>query len=64
MATPDEEMKATEQRMRKAFEALMRYVDRPASEPPDTKLHRRLADELTMANANYVRLVSKLKPSS
>ena len=50
--------------MRQAFEALVKYLDRPDSNPPDIKLHRRLADDLTLATARYVMLVSKLKPSS
>jgi len=61
MATLDEEMKAAEHRMRKAFELLVKYLDRPDSEPSDMKLHRRLADDLTLANAHYVALVYKLK---
>ena len=64
MATSDEEMKVAEQRMRQAYDALIEYVERPASQPADIKLHRRLADDLTLANAHYLTLVSKLKPSS
>jgi len=64
MATLDEEIRDAEKRLRQAYDALMEYVDRPASQPTDIKLHRRLADDLTLANAHYVTLVSKLKPSS
>jgi len=64
MATSDEEMKVAEQRMRQAYDALIAYVERPESQPTDIKLHRRLANDLTLANAHYVTLVSKLKASS
>jgi outer membrane lipopolysaccharide assembly protein LptE/RlpB len=64
MTTFDEELRAAEYKMRQAFEALVKYLDRPDSNPPDIKLHRRLADDLTLATARYVMLVSKLKPSS
>jgi hypothetical protein len=63
MATFDDEIKATEKKLRQAYNALIEYVERPASQPVDIKLHRRLADDLTLANAHYVTLVSKLKPS-
>jgi hypothetical protein len=49
--------------MRQVFEAPVKYFDRPDSDPPDIKFHRRLADDLTLAIARYVTLVSKLKPS-
>ena len=64
MATLEEEIKIVEQRMRKAYEALIAYVDRPASEPVNIKLHRKLADDLTLANSHYVSLVAKQKASS
>ena len=64
MATLDEEIKAAEKRMREAYDALIEYVERPPSQPADIGLHRRLADDLTLANAHYVTLVSKLKSSS
>jgi len=64
MATLDDEIKAAEKKMRQAYDALIEYVERPASQPADIKLHRRLVDDLTLANAHYVTLVSKLKPSS
>jgi hypothetical protein len=64
MTTSDEETKVAEQRMRQAYDALIAYVERPESQPTDIKLHRRLADDLTLANAHYVTLVSKLKASS
>jgi hypothetical protein len=63
MTTFDEELRSAEYKMRQAFEALVKYVDRPDSETPDIKLHRRLADDLTLATTRYVTLVSKLKPS-
>jgi hypothetical protein len=59
MATLDEEIKAAEKRMRQAYDALIEYVQRPASQPTDIKLHRRLADDLTLA-PHYVTLVAKL----
>jgi len=58
MATLDEEIKAAEKRMRQAYDAIIEYVERPASQP--NKAARCLADDLTLANAHYVRLVSKL----
>jgi hypothetical protein len=64
MATLDDELKAAEKKMRQAYDALIEYVERPASQPADIKLHRRLADDLILANSHYVTLVSKLKPSS
>lgn len=64
MTTFDEELRSAEHKMRQAFEALLRYLDRPDAEPPDIKVHRRLADDLTLAAARYVTLVSRLKPSS
>jgi hypothetical protein len=63
MTTLHDELIAAEHKMRQAFEALVKYLDRPDSEAPDIKLHRRLADDLTLATARYVTLVSKLKPS-
>lgn len=63
MTTSDEELKSAEHKMRQAFEALAKYLDRPDSDLPEIKLHRRLADDLTLATARYVMLVSKLKPS-
>ena len=64
MATLEADIKAAESRMRKAYEALMAYVERPAAQPSDTKLHCRLADDLALANNQYVVLVAKQKPSS
>lgn len=61
MTTLDEEITAAEQKLRQAFAALIEYLDRPDSEPRDIKLHRRLADDLTLATARYMMLVSKLK---
>ena len=63
MAKLDDEIKAAEKKMRQAYDALIEYVERPAFQPADIKLHRRLADDLTLANALYVTLVSKLRPS-
>lgn len=59
----DEEIKSAEHKLRQSFEALIRYLDRPDSEPRDVKLHRRLADDLTLVTVRYVTLVSKLKSS-
>jgi len=42
----DEEIEFAEHKLRQSFEALIRYLDRPDSEAPDIKLHRRLADDL------------------
>jgi hypothetical protein len=64
MAILDEDIKAAEKRMCQAYHALVEYVDRSASQPPDIKLNHRLADDLTLANAQYMTLVSKLKSSS
>ena len=61
MATFEDELTTAEHRLRQAFEALARYLDRPDSELPDVKLHHRLADDLTLATARYVTLVAKLK---
>jgi hypothetical protein len=63
MATLDDEIKAAEKKMRQAYDALIEYVERPVSQPADIRLHRLLADDLTLANAHYVTLVSKLKAS-
>ncbi len=62
MPTFDEELTSAEHKMRQAFETLVKYLDRPVSDPLDIKLHRRLADDLTLATARYVMLVSKMKP--
>jgi len=62
MPTFDEELTSAEHKMRQAFETLVKYLDRPDSDPLDIKLHRRLADDLTLATARYVMLVSKMKP--
>ena len=64
MATLDDDLISAEHKLRQAFEALINYIDRPDLEPPEIRLHRRLADDLTLATARYVTLVSKLKPSS
>jgi hypothetical protein len=64
MATLQEEIKAAEVRVRKAYDALMAYVERPESQPSEVKLHCRLADDLALANNQYVVLVAKQKPSS
>ncbi len=64
MSTLDDELITAEHKLRQAFEALMKYVDRPDSEPPDTRLHRQLADDMTLASARYATLVSKLTISS
>jgi uncharacterized protein YecT (DUF1311 family) len=64
MTTLEEEIKAAEARMRKAYNALMAYVERPAVQPSNVKLHCRLADDLALANNHYVVLVAKQKPSS
>jgi hypothetical protein len=64
MATLNDEIKAAEKKMRQAYDALIEYVERPASQPTHIKLHRLLADDLTLAHAHYVTLGSKLKPSS
>jgi hypothetical protein len=62
MTMLEEEIRSAEHKLRQSFEALIRYLDRPDSEAPDIKLHRRLADDLTLVTARYVTLVSKLKP--
>lgn len=64
MTTLGDELISAEHNLRQAFEALIKYLDRPDSEPPDIKLHRQLADDLTLANARYVTLISKWKSSS
>lgn len=64
MPTPEEEIMSAEHKLRQSFEALIKYLDRPDSEPPDIKLHRRLADDLTLVTARYVMHVSKLKSSA
>ena len=64
MATLDEEIKAAEEKMRRAYAALIAYVNRSESEPTDIKLHCRLADDLTLANAHYLTLVRKQRASS
>ena len=42
MTTFDEELRSAEHKTRQAFEALVKYLDRPDSRPPDIKLQRRL----------------------
>jgi hypothetical protein len=64
MGTLDDELITAEHKLRQAFEAPIKHVDRPDSEPPDIKLHRQLADDMTLASARYVTLVSKLTISS
>jgi hypothetical protein len=64
MTMLEEEIKAAEARMRKAYDALMAYVERSAVQPSNVKLHCRLADDLALANNHYVVLVAKQKPSS
>ncbi len=47
IATLDDDLISAEHKRRQAFEALINYIDRPDLEPPDIRLHRRLADDLT-----------------
>jgi len=47
----DDDLISAEHKRRQAFEALINYIDRPDLEPPDIRLHRRLADDLTLATA-------------
>ena len=51
MTTLAEELRSAEHKPRQSFEALIKYLDRPDNELPDIKLHRRLADDLTLVTA-------------
>ena len=58
MATLEEEIKAAERRMSQAYDALMAYVNRPASQPADIKLHRKRgslgrADDAKSSSRHY-----------
>ena len=56
-----EEVKATERKMNEAKIALQRYTERPPNDPPDHKLHRRLAEELKRATDHYLTSVINLR---
>ncbi len=47
--------------MNEAKIALQRYTERPPNDPPDHKLHRRLAEELKRATDDYLTSVINLK---
>jgi len=64
VTTLERELQAAEARIRQAYAALMVYIERPETQPSDTKLHRTLADDLALANNHYVVLVARQKPSS
>ena len=49
------EVKAAEQKMTAAHGALRRYIERPASQPQDIKLHIQLADKAYCAHDEYLR---------
>jgi hypothetical protein len=55
-----QEVKAAEERMKKAYVALKVYVSRPDALQNDMELHRRLAEELRQATNDYTRLVFDL----
>jgi hypothetical protein len=55
-----QDVKAAEQKLNAAKTALQGYVDRPASQAADHKLHRRLAEELKQATDEYVKQVIAL----
>ncbi len=57
-----EEVYAAEQRMNKARDALLAYVQRPPSQPADGQLHRELAEQLKRATDDYATAVAQLKP--
>ena len=59
--TTIEDVKAAERKMNEAKIALQRYTERPPNDPPDHKLHRRLAEELKRAADDYLTSVINLK---
>jgi hypothetical protein len=61
MPPTPEELAASWNRVTAAFEALNAYIERMDREP-DIQLHRRLSDDLTNANDEYLNLVAQLRP--
>lgn len=55
------EVRAAEERMKKAQARMRAYVERPEDEPGDANLHRELAAALKETTAEYVRLASELQ---
>jgi hypothetical protein len=60
MATPQQVAEAQE-RMRRAQEARLVYVERPEPRTVDVAKHKRLADELKRCTDECIRLVSELR---
>jgi argininosuccinate lyase len=56
-----EQVEAAKQRMDAAHRALLAYVTRLPSEPPDDELHKRLGHEFKNAHHEYGRLVAELE---
>jgi len=56
-----EDVKAAERKMNEAKSALQQYTQRSPNDPPDHKLHRRLAEELKRATDDYLTSVINLK---
>jgi len=54
------EVKASQKRIDEAQGRLREYIERPSSDPTDTKLHLRLGEELKQAIDDYVLLVANL----
>ena len=57
-----EEVKSAERKMNEAKSALQGYIERAANDPPDHKLHRRLAEDSKRATDAYLATVIDLKP--
>jgi hypothetical protein len=60
MATK-EQVEAAKERMDAAHRALLAYITRPPSAPPDDELHKRLGHEFKHAHREYGRLVAELE---
>lgn len=56
-----EEVRAAEEKMKKAHAALLAYTGRSEREPADIKLHLQLANGLREVINDYVKSVSQLK---
>ena len=58
------QVKAAENWMNEAQGALGAYAERPQSQLQNLDLHRRLAEELTKATNEYIRLIFEMETHS
>lgn len=56
-----EQVEAAKKRMDAAHRALLAYIARPPSVPPDDALHKELGKEFKRAHREYGRLVDELE---